>query len=297
MNGLHDMGGQQCFGAVVQEVDEPLFHAAWERRVLALTLAMGASGQWNLDMSRFVRESLPADIYLGGSYYRIWLEALLRLLQARGLVTSQELENAEVRAPRLEGVRTLAAEQVLPLFGRGWPSTREAAAPARFGVGEVVHTVQHHPGGHTRLPRYARGRCGTVVAVHGVHVFPDAHAAGQGEQPQWLYSVRFEARELWGTDTTADAVYLDCWESYLLPCSPAADTAAQDAGEAAPSAMTPAQAQAALRSAGLTPLAPPETLAEVVSAQLRALEVGMARLAFDSDHTAFTAALAREARQ
>lgn len=295
MNGLHDMGGQQCFGAVVQEADEPLFHAAWERRVLALTLAMGASGQWNLDMSRFMRESLPADIYLGGSYYRIWLEALERLLRAYGLVSAQELEQEEVLEPRVEGVRTLAAAQVLPLFGRGWPSTREAAAPAQFGVGDSVRTVQHHPAGHTRLPRYARGRRGVVVAVHGVHVFADTHAAGQGEQPDWLYSVRFEAHDLWGEDTTADAVYLDCWQSYLRPLALTPDVPASVAEVLHP-VVTPAQAQAALRTAGLAPLAPPDKMAEAVRAQLQALERGMSQVGFDSDHTAFMAALAREAR-
>jgi len=121
--------------------------------------------------------------------------------------------------------RQLAGESVEALFSRGWPSTREAAAPAQFMVGQRVRTINAHPATHTRLPRYARGRIGTITAVRGVHVFPDTNALFQGEQPDWLYAVRFEAAELWGPDTTAACVYLDCWQSYLL-----ADTA-PDANE------------------------------------------------------------------
>jgi nitrile hydratase len=222
LNGLHDMGGMQCFGRVEQEPGEPLFHHDWERRAFALTLALGAGGCWNIDASRFVRESLPPSIYLGGGYYRIWLEALQQLIEARGLLSSAELASGQVQADSRVPAqfRQLAGESVEALFSRGWPSTREAAAPAQFTVGQRVRTINAHPATHTRLPRYARGRTGTITAVRGVHVFPDSNALFQGEQPDWLYAVRFDAAELWGPDTTAACVYLDCWQSYLL-----ADTA------------------------------------------------------------------------
>lgn len=222
MNGVHDMGGMQCFGPVIQESGEPLFHEAWERQVFALTLAMGTGGCWNIDTARFERERLPPDLYLGSDYYQIWLEALERLLVRSGLILDTEL--ADGRAQASSGTlpaqfRKLDAEHVSALFMRGWPSEREPAAPARFTVGDRVRTVNGHPTGHTRLPRYARDRDGIILAIRGAHVFPDSNARFAGESPHWLYSVRFEAADLWGADTTASAVYVDCWEPYLLPDS------------------------------------------------------------------------------
>ena len=217
MNGLHDMGGMQCFGRVEEEADEPLFHHDWERRAFALTLALGAGGCWNIDASRFVRESLSPSIYLNGGYYRIWLEALQQLLEARGLLSAAELSSGQAQSVSLVPAqfRKLSGESVEALFSRGWPSTREASSPARFVLGQRVRTINSHPATHTRLPRYARGRVGTIAAVRGVHVFPDTNAVFEGEQPDWLYAVRFEASELWGPDTTASCVHLDCWQSYL----------------------------------------------------------------------------------
>lgn len=216
MNGLHDMGGMQCYGPVVIEQDEPIFHAPWERRAFALTVAMGTCGKWNIDAARHARESLPPAIYLGGGYYRIWFEALQALMLRHGLVTEEELRDGQPRTPRVADARVLKAEQVEPLFRKGWPSSREATAPARFKVGDAVRTINEHPLGHTRLPRYCRDKRGTVVAVHGVHVLPDTNALLQGEHPTWLYGIRFEAGELWGSNTTASAVHVDCWETYLL---------------------------------------------------------------------------------
>ncbi len=218
MNGVHDMGGMQCFGPIDQEVDEPLFHHGWERKTFALTLALGTGGAWNIDASRFVRESLPPVVYLDGGYYRIWLEALERLIQRAGLVDAVDPANGQsgLHTPKPPQFRRLEGESVEKLFARGWPSTREATRPAAFNVGDRVRTINHHPATHTRLPRYARGRFGTVAAIRGVHVFPDSNALFEGEKPDWLYSIRFDAEELWGPDTTASCVYLDCWQSYLV---------------------------------------------------------------------------------
>jgi len=223
MNGVHDMGGMQGFGPVAPEADEPWFHAAWERRALGLTLAMGATGQWNIDQSRAARESLPPAQYLGSSYYQIWLAALKKLMLERGLVTAAELAAGHALTPPQPVARLLRADAVAAALARGTPSERAPTAPARFAPGDRVRARQLHPSGHTRLPRYVRGHVGTVVQAHGAHVFPDAHAASRAgppwdEAPQWLYTVAFDARELWGeaADPTL-RVSVDAWDSYLEP--------------------------------------------------------------------------------
>ncbi|MBC9177122.1 nitrile hydratase subunit beta [Pseudoroseomonas ludipueritiae] len=217
MNGPHDLGGAMGFGPVVPEPEGELFHADWEKGAFALTLAIGALGRWSLDAARHTRESIPPARYLSASYYEIWLTALERLLVAHGLTTEAELrEGRGLEAP--QPVRPIKAENVLPALMRGSPYHRPASTPARFAVGNRVRTRNEHPTGHTRLPRYARDKEGVVEAVRGVFVFPDTLAHGQGEAPQWLYTIRFEGRELWGeaSDPTL-AISIDAWESYLEP--------------------------------------------------------------------------------
>jgi nitrile hydratase subunit beta len=214
MNGVHDMGGFQDFGPVRPEPGAPPFHHAWERRVLGLTLAMGATGAWNIDQSRAARESLPPALYLSGGYYRIWMEAMGVLLQERGLATAGELREGRMQVAPGEVRRVLRAQDVGNALARGTPVERTPAAPALFKPGDRVRTREWNPPGHTRLPRYCRGKPGTIARVHGFHVFADAHALGQ-EAAHWLYNVRFEARDLWGEHTTAGAVHVDCWEPYL----------------------------------------------------------------------------------
>ena len=99
MNGAQDLGGMQGFGRVVPDADDSPFHEAWEPRAFALTLAMGATGSWNLDQGRFARESLPPAQYLASTYYRIWFEALVRLMLERGQVTEAELLDGQLREP------------------------------------------------------------------------------------------------------------------------------------------------------------------------------------------------------
>lgn len=205
----------QAFGAVLPEAGEPTFHAEWERRAFALTLAMGATGSWTLDESRAARESLPPVRYLASSYYEIWLAALERLMIERGLASADEIADGRLRDPPKPLARRLRAEDVAAALARGAPTERGIDGAPRFAVDDRVRTRRANPTGHTRLPRYARGRCGRVVAVHGAHVYPDANGNGLGERPTWLYTVEFDARELWGRDTTADSVCVDCWEPYL----------------------------------------------------------------------------------
>ncbi len=218
MNGVHDLGGFQNFGPIVPEAGEPAFHAAWERRAFGLTLAMGAVGGWNLDQSRAARESIPPARYLASSYYQIWFDGLVQLLRERELVSDAELAAGRMHEAPPATVGVLTAAEVPAALARGKSTQRPAAGNARFGDGAAVRTRTLNTPTHTRLPRYCRGKRGVVTAVHGAHVFPDANACGLGEQPHWLYTVRFEAGELWGPDTTASAVYVDCWEPYLEAC-------------------------------------------------------------------------------
>lgn len=214
------MGGMQGFGPVVAEPHEPLFHADWEKRALALTLAMGATGQWNIDLSRSARESLPADVYLGSSYYEIWLRGLERLMRERGLADAEELASGNMTMAAVAVARVLQAADVDKALASGTPTTRPPKAPARFDVGMRVRARNMHPTGHTRLPRYVRGHIGTVALVHGAHVFADIHATQAlppfNEQAHWLYTVVFDARELWGLEADPEVkVSVDAWEPYL----------------------------------------------------------------------------------
>jgi nitrile hydratase len=214
-----DRGGRACAAAVVPEPEGEVFHAAWEAQVLALTLAMGATGAWNIDMSRAARETLPDNDRL--SYYEIWFEALLKLLAERGLVLPDELAVGHGLHAARPLPKRLAAADVAAALARGTPTGRRLDTPPRFAAGDLVRTHAHPAAHHTRLPGYARGRCGVVERVHGPHVFADSHARGLGEQPQWLYAVAFDATELWGDEAPAGAsrVSIDAWECYLEPAA------------------------------------------------------------------------------
>lgn len=211
-----DLGGTPNTDPIVPEPEGELFHAGWEPRALAITLAMGATGAWNIDMSRAARETLPD--YAQRSYYAIWIAALEKLLAERGLALPDELAaGGMLHAPR-PVTRVLHASDVPAALAAGSPTARPAPAPARFAVGDRVRTRADGVEHHTRLPGYARGRLGTVECVHGAHVFADANAQGRGPDPQWLYLIAFDARELWGDAAEAGAsVTIDAWEPYLHP--------------------------------------------------------------------------------
>ena len=214
-DSVHDMGGIDGFGKVEPEANEPPFHHTWEGRVLAMQRSMGYARAWNIDMSRAAQETLPPDVYHTVSYYKRWALGLERNLLKRGLADPDEIATGHAREPAKPLERKLTADKVAESLTRG-SFGRPPPAPARFKPGDRVRARNIHPATHTRLPRYVRGHVGTVELVHGCHVFPDTAAIGQGENPQWLYTVVFDSRELWGADADPTIrVSVDAFEPYL----------------------------------------------------------------------------------
>lgn len=218
MNGVHDMGGMHGFGPVLPEANEPVFHAPWEGRARAMVQLMGAWRLWNIDASRHSIERLPPVDYLRLSYFEKWLDALISRLLAKGLVTAEELASGHKADGAAVASPPVTADMAEDLVTSVPSYQREVPAQARFASGDKVRARNINPDGHTRLPRYARGRMGAVERLHGAHVFPDSNARFAGEAPQPLYTVRFTARELWGeAANAADTVCLDLWQDYLEP--------------------------------------------------------------------------------
>ncbi|HEY2782578.1 MAG TPA: nitrile hydratase subunit beta [Steroidobacteraceae bacterium] len=202
-----DLGGQDVRGVIVMETEGDLFHAPWEPRVMALVVAMGPTGLSNIDMNRATRETLPN--YRELSYYEIWLAALEKLALQNGVLSESPPEPKQV----------LHADSVMAAIKKGTSVSRPAARPARFSIGDRVHTAEHASQHHTRLPAYARGKLGVIEKIHGAHVFPDTNAHGMGEAPQWLYTVAFAEKELWGDakPLQGSIISIDAFEPYLEP--------------------------------------------------------------------------------
>lgn len=216
MNGVHDMGGMQGFGPVRPEVNEPVFHAAWEGRVITMVMAIAAWGKFGVDQRRYVRELIPPAEFLAMSYYQIWYTGLIANMLDAGMVTRAEVDTGMPAAGSAKLTPALSAARVPTFFANGAPKRRNVPSVANFRVGQRVRARNINPPTHTRLPRYARGRYGVVTRDHGIFVFPDTSASSQGEKPQHLYSVKFEARELWGEQAKPkDSVYIDMWDDYL----------------------------------------------------------------------------------
>ena len=223
MSRVHDMGGRFGDGPVDPgPEDAPVFAEEWHARALAITLASGGLGLWTLDASRHARECLPPAEYMQFSYYEKWIAALIDLLHRNGAIDRAELAGAApVVSPLAD--RRLTADRVPGVLSSGAPTDRPGQGPASiFAPGDAVRTRMparnaQIPGGHTRLPAYAAGQRGRVIRAHGPHVLPDMNAHGLGEQPEPLYTVAFDAADLWGTTAhPADSVRLDLWQSYLV---------------------------------------------------------------------------------
>jgi nitrile hydratase len=218
MNGIHDMGGMHGMGSIRYEPDEPVFHAAWEGRVFALNVAVRAGRTWNIDAGRYEIELIPPAEYLRMTYYERWLARLASLLVKTGLVTRDEIETGRPARGSAKSLPALTAARVSTMIRNGAAASRDVPTAPRFAVRERVRARIIHPAGHTRLPRYLRGKTGTIERDHGVYVFPDTNALFRGENPQHVYSVRFAAQELWGSQASPrDAVYADLWDDYLEP--------------------------------------------------------------------------------
>ena len=217
MNGIHDMGGMHGMGAIQHEQNEPVFHESWEGRIYAITRAIGAWGKWNIDAGRHAIELLPPADYLRMSYYEKWLARDVELLVNHGLLTREEIETGKPVAGSHKTIPPLTAATVRETARRRGSYMRpDVEAQPRFAIGERVRARNINPVGHTRLPRYARGKQGIIARDRGIFVFPDTNAHFLGEQPQHLYSVRFAAQELWGdTASPRDSAFLDLWDSYL----------------------------------------------------------------------------------
>jgi len=216
MNGIHDMGGMQDMGPVVVEKAEPVFHAPWEGRVFAMYNVI--DGDWPGGSGRYQRELIPPADYLRMSYYERTMTSLIELLVQSGMMTRAELETGVATGGNSKGRQRLTAPQALKMMADGEGSSSSAPAVARFRVGERVRARNLNPAGHTREPRYVRGKPGTIALDHGVFVFNDSLVQGLGPKPQHLYSVRFMARDLWGEAASAiDSVHADLWDDHLEP--------------------------------------------------------------------------------
>jgi nitrile hydratase beta subunit len=214
-DSVHDMGGMDGFGKVEAEPNEPVFHATWEGRVLAMQRAMGYAGAWTIDMSRAAQEMLPPETYLTVSYYKRWALGLERNAIDRGLIGADELAVGHALRPGKNLERKMTRDVVENGLTRG-SYERPPAGPAKFAPGDRVRARNIHPRTHTRLPRYARGRVGVVECIQGCHIYPDTAAIDRGDDPQWLYTVVFDARELWGDDADPSIkVSIEAFEPYL----------------------------------------------------------------------------------
>ena len=214
MNGVHDMGGMQGLGRIEPEPEGHAFHADWEGRVHAMTVASPTRS--NIDAGRHQRELIPGPEYLRMSYYEKWFRSLSDRLAGLGFVKPEELASGRADPDAPKATPRLLAGDVDAALSRRGSYVREMAAPTQFKPGDRVRARNIHPAGHTRLPRYVRGRTGVILSINGAHVFPDSNAHGKGEDPRPLYTVRFTAQELWGEAANPrDSVSLDLWEPYL----------------------------------------------------------------------------------
>lgn len=214
MNSIHDMGGMHGFGPVLPEANEPVFHEKWEGRLYAMQRALGAAKLWTIDMSRAAQESLPPQEYLAASYYERWLMGMEKRVEQFNLVSPDEMEAGHALHDGRTLQRVFKPEDA-DTMNRG-NYTRPSSAPAIFAAGDRVRTINFNPETHTRLPRYARDKVGVVEAVRGCHVYPDKVAIGEGEDPQWLYTVVFPGQELWGEDSDPSiTVSIEAFEPYL----------------------------------------------------------------------------------
>jgi nitrile hydratase subunit beta len=206
MDGIHDLGGLDGFGAVEIEVDEPVFHEAWERRTFRISVAAGSGLRYSGGAFRHSIERMGPGHYLTSSYYEHWLTGISTLIVEAGLVSADELDRRAGGHFPLSGVDRGAVPA----------SPGQRAIEARFAVGDGVRVRDWHPPGHTRAPRYVQGKRGVVVRVDAAHSVPDVEAHSADRVIEATYSVRFTASELWGEGgADGEVVHVDLWDRYL----------------------------------------------------------------------------------
>jgi nitrile hydratase subunit beta len=216
MDGIHDLGGMEGFGPIPIEENEPIFHADWEARAMALRMLMAFWGKWTLDAGRHSIETLPPSDYLGLSYYEKWLASLVNLSVTANLISKDEVASGRAAPDAGKATPPIDPDGWNQFLPRGRSTSRTIDTAPQFAVGDQVRTAEHMQSGPHRLPRYARGHTGEIILHHGGHVFPDTNGILAGEHPQHLYTVRFAARDLWGDEAAAqDTVTVDLWEGYL----------------------------------------------------------------------------------
>ena len=217
MNSIHDIGGMDNVGPVPIEKDEPVFHEDWEKKVYAMTLATMGAGIFVTDEVRYLTETIPPADYLTFSYYEKWLYSLEQMMLQKNVLTLEELETGVVTAPELaSGIEAASLERMEYGMKNRIPVFVDADIPPKFNAGDAIIARNINPPHHTRIPRYLRGKRGTVEQDHGIFLLPDANAHGGPDKPQHVYSVRFSARELWGEDAPAnDTLYIDLFDDYM----------------------------------------------------------------------------------
>jgi nitrile hydratase beta subunit len=220
MDGIHDMGGMQGFGPVPIEYDEALFKAPWEARVLAMKIATTGHTGANVDRFRHLIERMPPANYLNASYYQRWLHSMLQQYLEAGMLTATDLAaiaaGTNPEETNSSSTTAIPAVKMRELMSHYSAPTEEHSPQPQFAIGAAVHTKNIHPPGHCRLPGYARGKVGEVVAAHGLHLFADDRGSGLGDTLQHLYTLKFMATELWGENANPrDSVNLELWESHL----------------------------------------------------------------------------------
>jgi len=219
MNGPHDLGGMDGLGAINPEPEnkEPIFHAAWEKRAMGLTLATGMLGEWNIDTSRFARERLHPVEYLTNNYYKTWLVGLETLLLEANILSEKEITSGKMEIPAQEKIqkKKVLPDQVESILQKGGPADLNTGAPKLFNIGDKVTVKLFTSSGHTRAPQYIRGHSGVIKDYYGSHVLPDESAKGN-RTGSHLYNVAFNGSDIWGSKNTA-TIHLDLWQDYLKP--------------------------------------------------------------------------------
>jgi nitrile hydratase subunit beta len=219
LDGIHDMGGMQGFGAAIRPHPEPTFDEPWEGKAFALGLLSIRVSGTNLHAFRHAMNRVHPVDYLSG-YYARWALGAQNLLTDSGIVSDAEVTARAARLSGQDAEEPPSPEPHKPEMASGGPGNlRSLETPPAFNVGDAVRTRDLHPSGHTRLPRYVRRRTGTVAAIVPAQVFPDSAAHFLGEDPQHVYSVEFDSAELWGPGAEPFSLTIDLFEPYLEPAT------------------------------------------------------------------------------